>query len=129
MLAGLGAGAGAAATAGIYSSKVPFGQPFPSLPEGAIDPLILNDAGEFEPTRVAKHLILKDQPSDALYSVLRGELSAAQSAGQPVVAHGIRWAGKALPKTGLRSLWIKIGLSLILPTALIGVARERAGAQ
>jgi FAD/FMN-containing dehydrogenase len=101
-LIGAGAAAGAAASAALYSSIVPFGLNFPPL-ETTTDLLILNDAAELEPTRVAKHLIINDRPEETLYSVLRQELLAAQSAGQPVVAHAARHSmgGQSLAKNGL----------------------------
>lgn len=102
VLVGLGAGAGVAATSFLHTSKVPFGLNFPA-PDTATNPLILNDAGELEPTRVAKLLMIKDKPDEALYAVLRGELKAAQSASRPVVAHAARHSmgGQSLAKNGL----------------------------
>lgn len=102
VLISAGAAAGAAGTASLYSSIVPFGTNFPQLKTTA-DPLVLNDAGELEPTRIAKHLILKDKPEEALYATLRSELVAAQIAGQPVVAHAARHSmgGQSLAKNGL----------------------------
>ena len=102
VLIGAGAAAGAVGAASLYSSIVPFGTNFPPL-DTAADSLILNDASELEPTRVAKHLILKDKPDEALYAALRSELVAAQNAGQPVVAHAARHSmgGQSLAKNGL----------------------------
>jgi FAD/FMN-containing dehydrogenase len=102
VLVGAAAAAGAAGTASLYTAIVPFGSNFPPI-STVTDPLVLNDAGELEPTRVAKHLVLKEKPGETLYSTLRSELAAAQSAGQPVVAHAARHSmgGQSLVKNGL----------------------------
>ncbi len=104
LLVGAGAGLGALGTRYLYTTPIPNGLPFPTLPkDSAGDAQLLNDAGELSPTRVAKHLVLKDRPDDALLASIRKEIKDAQSLGRPVVAHTARHSmgGQSLAADGL----------------------------
>jgi hypothetical protein len=98
---GSGATAGAFATHYLESTKIPFGDPYPAALPTAEN--LLNDASELSPTTVAKHIIIKDDPSEAGLANLRTALKEAQSAGHPTVAHAARHSmgGQSLIKDGL----------------------------
>lgn len=101
LLLGAGGLVGATAAALRRGSPLPAGRPFPdAIPA---DPLLLNDAGELSPTRVARHLTLNGPPDQALIDQLRADIRAAQASGQGVVAHAARHSmgGQSLEANGL----------------------------
>jgi FAD/FMN-containing dehydrogenase len=66
------------------------------------DPLVLNDASELSPVKVAKHLVVNAAPDQAGVDALRAHLKESQSLGQPVVAHTARHSmgGQSLVANG-----------------------------
>lgn len=101
LMLGSGAAAGAFATHYLESTKIPFGDPYPAALPTAEN--LLNDASELSPTTVAKHIIIKDDPSEAGLANLRTALKEAQSVGRATVAHAARHSmgGQSLIKDGL----------------------------
>jgi len=86
-LLGTGALAGAYATRKYYTTPDPAGRILGGV---ADNPLVLNDASELSPTRVAKHLTLTDRFETAQIDALRAELTDAKQAGRPVIASAAR---------------------------------------
>lgn len=86
-LLGSGALAGAYATRRYYTAPTPVGR---VLGGDAGDPLLLNDASELSPVRVAKHLTLTDRFETPQIDALRTELADAKRAGRPVIASAAR---------------------------------------
>ncbi|WP_394197799.1 FAD-binding protein [Litoreibacter albidus] len=86
-LLGTGALAGAYVTRKYYTTPDPSG---PLLGTVSGDPLILNDASELSPTRVAKHLTLTERFNAPQISTLRAELADAKRSGRPVIASAAR---------------------------------------
>ncbi len=63
---------------------------------------ILNDASGLSPTPVHKHLILNQDPGEALIDAVRGEMAEAQAAGRPFNIGAARHSmgAQAIPKDG-----------------------------
>ena len=104
LLLATGGAAGALIAGALHESPTTSGQPFPpAAAPGSTGELLLNDASELAPTRVARHAVLRDKPDEALLSRLRFELKQAQAAGQSVVAHAARHSmgGQSLEPNGL----------------------------
>ena len=97
----LGAAAGITTTHYLDTTTIPFGKAFPTA--SAPGENILNDAGELSPTKVAKHITINDDPSEAALSKLRAALKEAQTSSQATVAHAARHSmgGQSLIKDGL----------------------------
>lgn len=73
---------------------------------GALDPengMVLNDVSGLNPTPVAKHIVLAEDPKAAFVSRLRSELKEARNLRRPVVASAARhtMGGQSLAKGGL----------------------------
>lgn len=98
-LLGTGAIAGAYATRAYYTTPDPAGRVL-DTPMG--DPLILNDASELSPTRVAKHLTFTDRIETAQIDALRAALTEAKQANQPVIASAARHSmgGQSMARGG-----------------------------
>ncbi|EPX77428.1 FAD-binding oxidoreductase [Litoreibacter arenae] len=98
-LLGTGALAGAYATRLYYTTPDPAGRLLGGL---TTDPLILNDASELSPTRVAKHLTLTDRINAAQIDALRAELADAKRAGRPLIASAARHSmgGQSMARAG-----------------------------
>jgi FAD/FMN-containing dehydrogenase len=96
----LGAVAGAAATHIFENSSIPFGVNFPSTSDNT--DLMLNDASEFSPTPVAKHIVIEKGSEEEQLALLRAELIEAQTAERPLVAHAARHSmgGQSLARNG-----------------------------
>ena len=104
LLFGGGAVAGAWAARALDQPVAAPGRPFPTpAAAGRAGSLVLNDASELAPTRVARHAVLRENPDEALLGRLRLELKQAQAAGQSVVAHAARHSmgGQSLEPGGL----------------------------
>ncbi len=115
LLLGAGGVAGALITRSLHEPPASPGQPFP--PPGAAgtgSALDLNDASELSPTRVARHVVVRDKPDEALLARLRQDLKQAQDNRQAVVAHAARHSmgGQSLAADGvamtLEQDWIDI---------------------
>ncbi len=89
LLAGGGAAIGAGVTAGLLREDIPPGTRLPVTP-AAGDGAILDDASLINPTRVARHLVMREQPDEVLIRALRSELSDARSEGRPFVVSAAR---------------------------------------
>ncbi len=95
----LGAAAGAVGTHFFENKKIPAGQVFPGLSDSA---LVLNDASELSPTKVARHITIDKGNGEDSLNALRAELVEAQMAGRPFVAHAARHSmgGQSLAADG-----------------------------
>ncbi len=82
-LLGSGAALGAYATRRYYTTPDPSGK---SLVSPMGDPLLLNDASELSPTKVAKHIVVKERFEQVQIDALRAELAEAKTQGRPVIA-------------------------------------------
>ena len=97
--------AGAVVGAGGYGwfarEKVPFGEPYPASRPGGSD-TILNDASLLNPTPVARHLTIGDDPAKALEELLRTELASARQEDRPFVVSAARHSmgGQSLARNG-----------------------------
>ncbi len=89
LLFGAGAVAGIAGTRVMLTEKIPFGERFPGGGTSG-DKLVLNDASGLAPTRIAKHIVVKQERGDALIDLYRSELAAAKADGRPFVVHAAR---------------------------------------
>ena len=101
LLLGSGVAIGAAGTAYLARERIPAGTPYPApAPSGA--DTVLNDASLLNPTPVASHLVMRDDPQQALVDALRSEIAAAREAGRPVSASAARHSmgGQSLPANG-----------------------------
>jgi len=98
-LLGTGAIAGAYATRAYYTTPDPVGR---VLDTPTADPLILNDASELSPTRVAKHLTMTDRFEAAQIDTLRKALTDAKQANQPLIASAARHSmgGQSMARGG-----------------------------
>lgn len=63
---------------------------------------MLNDASGLSETPVARHIIVKQAPGDALVEALRAEMKDARSAGRPINLSAARhtMGGQAIPRNG-----------------------------
>jgi FAD/FMN-containing dehydrogenase len=83
-----------------FSGKVPVLDGIalaPPTPEG-----IMNDASGLSPTPVSKHIVLTEDPGEALVARLRAELAEAQAAGRPACIGAARHSmgAQAIPEGG-----------------------------
>ncbi len=62
----------------------------------------LNDASGLSPTPIHKHLVVKQDPDDALIAIVRQELAAARKDGRPLNVGAARHSmgGQAIPRDG-----------------------------
>ncbi|AUH33376.1 FAD-binding protein [Paracoccus tegillarcae] len=67
----------------------------------------LNDASLLSPTPVAKHIVLSEDPGEALIARLRAELAEARQAGRPLCLSAARHSmgGQSLPRDGTALGW------------------------
>jgi FAD/FMN-containing dehydrogenase len=100
LLVGTGAAVGAAATRWMGAQN-------PSLTgAGVIAPVgddgVLNDASQLSETPIFKHIIVKEAPGEALVTVLRAEIKAAEAAGRCVNIGAARHSmgGQSIPRDG-----------------------------
>lgn len=100
MLLGTGAalGFGAART---FTARLPVYDGTARL-SGPTGENILNDASSLSPTKVHKHIILKEDPGDALITAIRAELREAREEGRPFNIGAARHSmgGQAIPNGG-----------------------------
>lgn len=68
---------------------------------------MLNDASLLSPTPVAKHIVLTEDPGDALIARLRAELAEARAANRPLCLSAARHSmgGQSLPMNGTALGW------------------------
>ena len=71
LLAGGGAVVGAGVTASLLREDIPPGTRLPVVPDAA-GGTVLDDASLLNPTRVARHLVMREQPDDALIGPATG---------------------------------------------------------
>jgi len=64
---------------------------------------VLNDASLLSETRVARQVVLREEPGEALVAALRAELRAAEAEGRPVSVGAARHSmgGHAIPREGV----------------------------
>ncbi|MCZ4253965.1 FAD-binding oxidoreductase [Sulfitobacter sp. G21635-S1] len=62
----------------------------------------LNDASGLSPTPIHKHIVVKQDPDDALIAIVRQELAAARKDGRPLNVGAARHSmgGQAIPRNG-----------------------------
>ena len=89
LLFGTGVAAGFVGTRLFSGETIPFGEDFPDKATSP-DPDLLNDASLLSPTRVARHMVIEDDPADALVERLRGEIREAKAERRPVIASAAR---------------------------------------
>lgn len=101
VLAGISAAAGAAAGRYLLQPESDPGPAFTEIPaeDGAI---VLNDASELTPTRVAVHLTVREAPEEAVIGQLRTALAEAVKSNRPFVASAARHSmgGQSLAENG-----------------------------
>jgi len=99
-LLGTGAVLGGWATKRFYTDPQPIGINYitPSA-----DPLILNDASELSPTRVAKHITVTEKFDAKSIAALRAELKDAEANRRPVTASAARHSmgGQSMARGGI----------------------------
>lgn len=98
-LFGTGAVIGGYATNRFMTEDIPVGR---SLIAPTNDPLLLNDASELSPTKVAKHLTFKEKFDQTLIESLRTELEEAKSENRPFIASAARHSmgGQSMTSAG-----------------------------
>jgi FAD/FMN-containing dehydrogenase len=123
LLVGSGALAGAAALRTVYETGHPN---YPAFPSSSGDPLLLNDASELSPVKVAQHKQLTAPPDETFVGELRKLLKDAKATGQPVVAHTARHSmgGQSLVKDGMA---LSFDQTWIVPDPAAGTYRVAAG--
>ncbi len=89
---------------------------------------VLNDASGLSETPVHKHIILKDDPGEALVSAIRSEIRLAAAEGRPVNVGAARHSmgGQAIPRDG-HALTYDNGW--IEPDTAAGLMQVHAGAR
>ena len=111
-----GAALGGYATHRYHSDPIPPGRA--AIP-ATDDPLVLNDASELSPTKVAKHVTITEKFETTQIAALRKELETAKSEGRSVVASAARHSmgGQSLCRSGtvltLDQDWIEINSSAL----------------
>ena len=102
VLAGISAVAGAATGGYFLQPESDSGPVFPPEIPAEDGAVILNDAGELTPTRVATHLTVREPPQEAMIGRLRTALSEAVKANRPFVASAARHSmgGQSLAENG-----------------------------
>ncbi|MGI9406409.1 MAG: FAD-binding protein [Hyphomicrobiaceae bacterium] len=89
LLAGTGAVLGAGAMYGYSRRAQPAGPVYPKPVDAGTD-TVLNDASLLNPTRVARHLTMPNDPNAELVAALRSELAEARRDRRPVVVSAAR---------------------------------------
>ena len=89
---------------------------------------MMNDASLLSPTPVHKHVVLREDPGNALVDALRQEIKSARAAGRPVNVSAARHSmgGQSLPRGGHA---ITFDNGLVEPDTAGGVYRVHAGAR
>ena len=95
-----GAAAGVGATKYLASSNPVLDGTMSTVPKGGEG--VLNDASGLSETPIHKHIVLKQDPGDALVEALRAELTEARAEGRPVNIGAARHSmgGQAIPRDG-----------------------------
>lgn len=103
LLAGISVAAGAAAGGYFLQPDSDAGPVFPPAIPAEDGAIILNDAGELTPTRVAAHLTAREPPQEAMIGRLRSALSEAVKTNRPFVASAARHSmgGQSLVQNGM----------------------------
>ncbi len=99
-LLGAGAALGVTGTRALKSSNPSYDGVTFIKPKGGAG--VLNDASELSEAPIHKHVVLKQDPSEALVSALRVELKEAQSANRPLNIGAARHSmgAQAIPRNG-----------------------------
>ncbi|WIY25349.1 FAD-binding oxidoreductase [Parasedimentitalea psychrophila] len=89
---------------------------------------ILNDASGLSATPVHKHIVISEDPGEALIQVVRNEMRAAKADGRPFNIGAARHSmgGQAIPRNGIAMTFEN---SMIEPDTDAGVYRVHAGAR
>ena len=89
---------------------------------------ILNDASELSATPIHRHVVLKDDPGEALVAAIRAEMAEAAAEGRPVNVGAARHSmgGQAIPRDGHALTYDNGRVELDSDT---GTARVHAGAR
>ena len=126
MLLGSGALVGAAATHYWHADLPPI--PSRMLETAPSSDQVLNDASELSATPVHRHSILTEDPSEALITRLRTEMSEATSEGRPINIGAARHSmgGQAIPRNGHA---ITFDNGLVELDSAQGIYRVHAGAR
>lgn len=97
---GAGAVAGGTAVALVPGGRGSVGTALPPAPAG--EGVVLNDASELNPVRVAKHIVVEQDVNEALVAAIRKEIAEAAAVGRPLAAAGARHSmgGQSLPADG-----------------------------
>lgn len=124
LLMGSGAVLGGLATSAVLPRN-PSGAGMGYLPETTPEGM-MNDASLLSPTPVAKHVVMAQDPGEALVAALRAELVEAAAAGRPVNIGAARHSmgAQAIPRDGTA---ITFDNGLVEPGE--GVFRAHAGAR
>lgn len=98
-----GSGAVLGAAGGWYLSRdaAPKGLPFPAGTDAEPDK-VLNDASLLSPTPVSKHIVMREDPKQALVDAIRNEIAEAKAQGRPFIASAARHSmgGQSLAEDG-----------------------------
>ena len=99
-LFGAGAAVGAVATRWMGASNPSLDGVQIIAPTGG--ETVLNDASLLSETPIFKHIVVKDQPGDAVIAALRAALKEAEAAGRPVNLSAARHSmgGQSIPRDG-----------------------------
>lgn len=103
LLAGGAAAAGFAVGRFLPGATSAPGPAFPVVPtEASGSDVVLNDASELSPTKVAKHIVMSGLPRDGMADSVRAVLLEAKTAGRPFVASAARHSmgGQSLAHAG-----------------------------
>ncbi len=96
------------------------------IPDAA--PGTLNDASGLSETPVFRHLVISDDPGEALIAALRNEIAEARSLGRPFNIGAARHSmgGQAIPRDGHA---VTFDNGLVEPDTANGIMRAHAGAR
>ena len=127
LLAGTGAVIGVAGTKFLKEPDTGFGTSIPtgkSLHENAS--LILNDASGLNETPVSNHLVIKQNPDDAMFAQLRSLLADARERNEPFCTSAARHSqgGQSLPRNGIA---LTLEQDWLEPDVFKGTYRVSAG--
>lgn len=125
LLLGAGAAVGAGGTHYLTKETLSPGLPYPDGSAPGTD-TVLNDASLLSPTPVAKHLVLKSDPSDALITSMRAELAEARNGNRPFAVSAARHSmgGQSLARKGTA---ITLDQDWMEPDTTAGTYRVAAG--
>ena len=122
---------GGAVVGGLLTNKISGANPTLDGTQSTIAagaPNTLNDASELSETPIFRHIILKEDPNDALLAAIRAELTEARTNGRAVNVGAARHSmgGQAIPRNGHA---ISFDNSLVEPDVDNQTMRTHAGAR